>query len=164
MQNEQEIRHGQAGFRPNRSCVGYVYTLGKVIQGRKDVGRTTYCFFLDVQKVSTTQNGEMGRGKSCRKLGLEERYENGEKYDGTYEKCCDAGRGHIEQYVDILREAARGCTLSSDLFRVEMNGTLVAAEAATQVVTVEQDAVSGVMFAHDFVRISETPGGSQKQI
>ena len=33
------------------SCVHHVYTLGKIIQGRKDAGLMTYCFFLDVQKA-----------------------------------------------------------------------------------------------------------------
>ena len=54
MEKEEIISEGQAGFRPNRSCVDHVYTLGKIIQGRKDVGRTTYCLFLDVQKAYDT--------------------------------------------------------------------------------------------------------------
>ena len=28
MEKEEDISEGQAGFRPNRSCVDYVYTLG----------------------------------------------------------------------------------------------------------------------------------------
>ena len=51
IEKEEQISDGQAGFTPNRSCVDHVYTLGKIIQGRKDAGRTTYCFFLDVQKA-----------------------------------------------------------------------------------------------------------------
>ena len=46
MGREEEKIEGQAGFRPNRSCVDRVYTLGKITQGRNDAGRTTYCFFL----------------------------------------------------------------------------------------------------------------------
>ena len=41
---------------------------------------------------------------------------------------------------------------------------IVAVEAAKQGVTVEEDAVSGLIFADGFVGISETPGGLQKQI
>ena len=44
MEKEEKVSEGQAGFRPNHSCVDHVYTLGKIIQGRKDAGRTTYCF------------------------------------------------------------------------------------------------------------------------
>ena len=41
---------------------------------------------------------------------------------------------------------------------------IVAVEAAKQGVTMGEDAVSGLMLADDFVGISETPEGSQKQI
>ena len=95
---DEKISEGQAGFRPNRSCVDYVYTLGKIIQGRKDAGLTTYCFFLHVQKAYDTVHTwrDAGCGKICGKLGSEERCgENDEKYYGMCEKCCDAGRGNI---------------------------------------------------------------------
>ena len=51
MEKEEKICEGQAGFRRNRSCVDHVYTLGQIIQGWKDAVRTTYCFFLHVQKA-----------------------------------------------------------------------------------------------------------------
>ena len=51
LEKDKEMSEGQAGFRPNPSCVDHVYTLRKIIQGRKDAGLTTYCFFLDVQKA-----------------------------------------------------------------------------------------------------------------
>ena len=51
LEKEEKISEGQAGFRPNRSCVDHIYALSKIIQGRKDAGLTTYCFFLDVQKA-----------------------------------------------------------------------------------------------------------------
>ena len=56
MEKEEKVSEGQAGFRSNRSCVDHniVYALGKIIQGSKDSGRTTYCFFLDVQKAYDT--------------------------------------------------------------------------------------------------------------
>ena len=69
MMKEEEISKWQAGCRPNRACVDHVYTLGKIIQGRKDPARTTYCLFLDVQKAYDSM--EMDCGKSCGKLGLE---------------------------------------------------------------------------------------------
>ena len=54
MEKEDKISEGQPVFRPNRSCVDHVYTLGKITHGRKDAGLTTYCFFLDVQKAYDT--------------------------------------------------------------------------------------------------------------
>ena len=44
MEKEEKIREGHAGFRLNRSYVDHVHTLGKIIQGRKDAGRTTELF------------------------------------------------------------------------------------------------------------------------
>ena len=41
---------------------------------------------------------------------------------------------------------------------------IVAVEAVKQGVTIGEDMVSGLMFADDFVGISETPEGLQKQI
>ena len=35
---EEQISEEQAGFRPNRSCVDIVYTIGEIFQGGKDVG------------------------------------------------------------------------------------------------------------------------------
>ena len=48
--------------------------------------------------------------------------------------------------------------------RYLLNDMIVAVEAAKQGVTIGEDMVSGLMFAHDFVGISETPEGLQKQI
>ena len=95
LDKEDKISEGQAGLRPNRSCVAHVHTLGKIIQGRKDAGQTTYWLFPDVQKAYDTvwRHGlletpwEMGiRGNMW---GIDE------KYDGMCEKCCGAGRGSI---------------------------------------------------------------------
>ena len=76
---------------------------------------------------------------------------NDEKYDGVCEECCDAGRGNIYQYVDILQGVAQGCTLSRNLFKVYIDDMIVAVEAAKQGVTMEEDTVSGFMYADDFV-------------
>ena len=54
LEKDKKQSEGQAEFRPNRSCVDLVYTLGNTIQGRKDAGLTMYCFFLDVQKAYGT--------------------------------------------------------------------------------------------------------------
>ena len=51
VETEKDTIEGQAGFRPNRRCVVHVCTVGKIIESSKNAGLTTYCFFLDVQKV-----------------------------------------------------------------------------------------------------------------
>ena len=94
--------------------------------------------------------------------------ENDEKCDGMCERCCGAGRANIQicRYLVLrsiyLQGVAQGCTLSPNPFKVYMNDLIVAVEAAKQGVTMGGDTVSGLMFADDFVRISETPEGLQK--
>ena len=72
--------------------------------------------------------------------------------------------GEISNYVDILLGVAQGCALSPNLFNVYINDMIVAVETAKQGVTVGEDRVSGLIFTDDFVGISETPEGLQKQI
>ena len=71
--------------------------------------------------------------------------------------------GEISKCVDILQGVARGCTLSN-LFKVCINDMIVAVEESKQGVTMGEDTVSALMFADDFVGISETPKGLQKQV
>ena len=165
LRKDETISEGQAGFRPNRSCVDHVYTLGTTIQGRKDAGLTTYCSFLDVQKAYATvwRNGlwknvwEIGiRGKMWRMM------------KNTINTECARSAvmldGEIPKYVDILQGVAQECTLSPNIFKVYIDGMIVTVEAAKQGVTMGEDTVSGLMFADEFVGISETPEGLQQQI
>ena len=64
----------------------------------------------------------------------------------------------------FYKESHRDVRLSPNLFKIYVNGMIVAAEAVIQGVTVGEDTVSGLMFAADFVGLSETPEGLQKPI
>ena len=66
-------------------------------------------------------------------------------------RCVVMLDGEMSKYVDILRGVAQRCTLSPNLFKVYNNDTM------------GEDTVSGLMFADDFVGISATPEGLQKQ-
>lgn len=72
--------------------------------------------------------------------------------------------GEVSKYVDILQGVAQGCTMSPTLFKVFINDLIRAVEAVGQGAPVGEDSVSGLTFADDFVGISETPEGLQKQI
>ena len=117
LEKDEKISEGLAGFRPNRSCVDHVYTLGNIIQGRKYAGLTTYCFFLDVQKTYDTvwRNGLV---KNMWEIGIRG------KMWSMMEKTTECARsavmldGEISKYVDILQGVAQGCTLSPNLFKV----------------------------------------------
>ena len=66
--------------------------------------------------------------------------------------------------LNILRGVAQGCTLSPSLFKIYINGLIVAVEAARQGVTEGEDTVSGLIFEEDVVGVSETPEGLQEPI
>ena len=85
-----------------------MYTLGKIIQARKDAGRTTYCFVLGVQKAYHTvwrkwfKLWEIGiRGKMWRMMKkIMESAKSAVMLDGEISKC-----------VDFLQGVAQRCTL-----------------------------------------------------
>ena len=72
--------------------------------------------------------------------------------------------GEMSKYVDILQGVEQGYILSPNLFKVYIYDMVVAVEAANQGVTTGEDSVSGLTFANDYVRISETHEVLQKQI
>ena len=117
MEKEDKISEGQAGSRPNRSYVDHVYTLRRIIQGRKDAGLTTYCFFLDVQKVYDTV-WRNGLWKKLWEIGI-----RGNMWR-MVERMTECARiavmldGEISSNVDILQGVAQGCTLSPNLLKI----------------------------------------------
>ena len=82
---------------------------------------------------------------------------NDENYGGICEESAVMPDGEISKYVDILQGIYRHvCTLSTILVKVYIND-MIAIEAAKEGVTVGEDEVSRLMFADDFLGISETP-------
>ena len=106
-----------------------MYTLGKIIQGRKDAGLTTYCFFLDVQKAYDTvwRNGSW---KNMLEIGIRGKMWGMMKISTECARSEVMLDGEISKSVDILQEVAQGCTLSPNLFKVYINGMIVAVEEA----------------------------------
>ena len=161
LEKDEKLSEGQAGFRPNRGCVDHVSTLGKITQGRKNAGVTTYFFFLDIQRAYDTvwRNGlwkDMwgnGRGQMWRMM----------KKMTECAKTAVMLDGEIPKYVDILQGVAQGYRLSPNLFKVYINDMIVAVEATKQAVTMGEDTVSGLMLADDMVGMSETPEGLQNR-
>ena len=114
LEKDEKISGGQAGFRPYRSCVDHVYTLGKIIQGRKDAGLTTYCFFLDVQKAYGTlwRNGML---KNMWETGIRGKMWRMMKSMTECARSAVMLDGEISIYVEILQGVAQRCTLT-DVF------------------------------------------------
>ena len=79
----------------------------------------------------------------------------------------DGGKYPNVLRVDILQGVAQGCTLSLNVFQINIDDMIAAAvEPAKKARSHEmgEDTVSGLMFADDFVLVSETPEGLQERI
>ena len=98
LKKDKTMSKGQAGLRPNRSCVDHMHILRKLIDGRKNARLTTCCFFLDRQKVFD-KYGEMGCGKirgkfrsGCFFLDVQKSYDTGWR-NGLWKNMLKIGIG-----------------------------------------------------------------------
>ena len=58
IEKEEETSEGQAGFRPSRGCVEHVYTLRKIVQGRKTRDeRRSVSFWMYTRHMAVWRNG-----------------------------------------------------------------------------------------------------------
>jgi len=108
-----------------------VHTLGKIVQGRKDAGLPTYCFFLAVQKAY----GKVWRAGPWKKLwetGIRGKMRRMMKRKTEYATSAVMLDGEISKHADILHGIVQGCTISPNLFKVYINDLIVAVEAAKQ--------------------------------
>ncbi|CAB1117831.1 unnamed protein product [Ectocarpus sp. CCAP 1310/34] len=165
LEKEHSISEGQAGFRKKRGCVDHVFTVGRIIQGRKRAGKPTYCFFLDVKKAYDTV-WTNGLWKQLSKYGIK-----GEMWR-VLKKMTECTRsavmldGELSKFFDIEQGVPQGCTLSPTLFQVFINDLLEVVEAVRKGVKVGDTATScsRMLFADNFVGMSDTPEGLQLQI
>ena len=72
--------------------------------------------------------------------------------------------GELSKFFKIEQGVPQGCTLSPTLSQVFINDLLKVVEAVGQGVDVGERSVSGMLFADDFVGMSDTPEGLQMQI
>ena len=163
LDRERALHEGQAGFR-NNSCIDNVYTLNEVVQGRLREDKPTYAFFLDAQKAYDTvwRDGlwlklwDMGvKGKMWRVV------------KGMYEVSRSAVLldGEKSTMFSVEQGVAQGCSLSPILFSVFINDLLKEVEEAGVGVQLCNDrSMTGMLFADDFVGVSDSRENLQKLI
>ena len=164
LDKEGLLHEGQAGFRVNRSCIDNIFTLNELIQGRIREDKQTYAFFLDVRKAYDTVwcNGlwyklwDMGvRGKMWRVI--KKMYEES--------KSMVFLDGERSEGFKVEQGVAQGCSLSPILFSVFINDLLKEVEEAELGVELNTgNRISGLLFADDFVGVSDSKESLQKLI
>ncbi|CAB1098704.1 unnamed protein product [Ectocarpus sp. CCAP 1310/34] len=165
LQIDAAKNEGQAGFRKKKGCVDHAFTVGRIIQGRKGAGRPTNCFFLEVKKAYDTV-WRNGLWKQLSKYGIKGKMWRVLKKMTECTKSAVMLDGELSKFFDIEQGVPQGCTLSPTLFQVFINDLLEVVEAVRKGVKVgdTETSVSGMLFADDFVGMSDTPEGLQLQI
>ena len=162
LDKEGALHEGQAGFRINRSCMDNVYTLNEIVQGRLREDKKTYAFFLDIQKAydSVWHDGlwyklwDMGvKGRMWRVI--KKMYESS--------KSAVLLEGEKSDTFTIEQGVAQGCSLSPILFSVFVNDLLKEVEQTGLGIQLSSGkTVGGMLFADDFVGISDSKESLQK--
>ena len=162
LDKEGTLHEGQAGFRINRSCMDNLYTLNEVVQGRLSEDKKTYAFFLDIQKayVSVWHDGlwyklwDMGvKGRMWRVI--KKMYESS--------KSAVLLEGEKSDTFTIEQGVAQGCSLSPILFSVFINDLLKEVDQTGFGIQLSSGkTVGGMLFAADFVGISDSKESLQK--
>jgi exonuclease III len=157
------LHEGQAGFRPQRSCIDHLYTLSETIRARVAQRQHTYVFYLDIRKAfdSTWHDGLWAKlldkgvgGKLWRTMR--------NMYSKTQSRVLV--NGVKTDYFPIRRGTAQGCTLSPLLFDVFVDGLLEAVEASGFGVVASTTNVGGLMFADDFAGVESSAHRLQQLI
>ena len=133
-----------------------LFVLNEVIQGRLQEGKKTFSFFLDIKKAYDTvwQDGlwyrmwEMGiQGKLWRVI----------RNIYNVNQSCFYLDGSKSEYFDITQGVAQGCTLSPTLFLIFVDGLMK--EIESKVSSLPSLQVNGLLFADDFVGLSDSKEG-----
>ena len=158
------LHEGQAGFRVNRSCMDNVYTLNEIVQGRFREDKETYAFFLDVQKAYDTVWRD-GLWLKLWDMGVKGRMWR------VIKKMYEASRstvlleGEKSAMFSVEQGVAQGCSLSPILFSVFINDLLKDVEQAELGIQLSSGKrVGGMLFADDFVGVSDSRESLQKLI
>ncbi|CAB1110306.1 unnamed protein product [Ectocarpus sp. CCAP 1310/34] len=101
----------EGGRRP------HVFTVGRIIQGRKRAGKPTYCFFLDVKKAYDTV-WRNGLWKQLSKYGIKGKMWRVLKKMTECTKSAVMLDGELSKFFDIEQGVPQGCTLSPTLFQL----------------------------------------------
>ena len=158
------LHEGQAGFRVNRSCMDNVYSLNEIVQGRLREGKHTYAFFLDVRKAYDTVWRD-GLWVKLWDMGVKGRMWRVIKNMYEASRSAILLEGEKSAAFRVEQGVAQGCSLSPILFSVFINGLLKDVEEAGLGIEISSGKrMGGMLFADDFVGVSESRESLQKLI
>ena len=162
LDKEGVLHEGQAGFRINRSCMDNVYTLNEIVQGRLRKDKKTYALLLDIQKAYYSMWHD-GLWYKLWDMGVKRRMWHVIKKMYESSKSAVLFEGEKSDTFTIEQDVAQGCSLSPILFSVFVNDLLKEVEQTGLGIQLSRGkTVGGMLFADDFVGISDSKESLQK--
>ena len=149
------LHEGQAGFRVNRCCMDNVYTLNEIVQGRfrEDKEKAYDTVWRDGLWLKLWDTGVKGRmWRVIKKM-----------YEAS--RSTVLLEGEKSAMFSVEQGVAQGCSLSPMLFSVFINDLLKDIEQAELGIQLSSGKrVGGMLFADDFVGVSDSSESLQKLI
>ena len=176
------VPESQCGFRPNRSTIDMIFSLGQIQEKCLEQDQRLYIVFVNFTKASDTV-GRTGLWKLLRKYGCPEKFTSmiESLHSGTKAKVNDGG-GTSEAF-NVTNGVKQGCVMAPTLFSIFLSAMLdVAFQGRREGVYIQsrQDAdlfnvthfkartkctltlVTELLFADDSALIAHSPEGMQQ--
>ena len=141
-----------------------VYTLNEIVQGRLREDKKTYAFFLEIQKAYDTVWHD-GLLYKLWDMGVKGRMWRVIKKMYMSSKSVTLLEGEKSDLFNVEQGVAQGCSLSPMLFSVFNNYLLKEVEQVELGIQLSSGkTVGGMLFAYDFVGVSDSKKSLQKLI
>ena len=151
-------------FRLNRGCMDNVYTLNEIVQGRLREDKKAFAFFLDIQKAYDTVWHD-GLWYKLWDMGVKGRMWRVIKKMYMSSRSAVLSEGEKSDLFNVEQGVAQGCSLSPILFSVFINDLLKEVEQAELGIQLSSGkTIGGMLFADDFVGVSDSKESLQKLI
>ena len=161
LEEHNKLSESQAGFRFGRSCVDNLFVLNEVIQGRLQEGKKTFSFFLGIKKAYDTVWRD-GLWYRMWEMGIQGKLWRVIRNIYNVNQSCVYLDGIKSQYFGITQGVAQFCTLSLTLFLIFVDGLMK--EIESKVSSLPSLQLNGLLFADDFVGLSDSKEGLQNMI
>jgi hypothetical protein len=159
-----EIVEEQFGFRPGRGCVDAAFVFSEVVKGRKDIGKATFCAFIDVRKAYDRVWRD-GLWKRLWEAGVKGKMWRVLRALYKEVKSCVMVDGELSEWFETLVGVRQGCVLSPVLYSLFINGfAKFLKEKSVGGVEVAEEWLRLLLFADDIVLFAESEEELQEML
>jgi len=163
LESKELLSEEQGGFRAKRSCVDQIQVLEAVLTERRNTGRHTYLFFLDVKKAFDTvwRDGLWARLWECEVRGKMWRVIRA--IYSSVQSSVLVGNERT-RWFDIHQGVRQGDSMSPILFAVFIDELVKELRATNLGVQLGDKLLQALLFADDVVIMANSPEDLQQLI